>query len=217
MFSKGFILSVGLSLCSTILIYLYVKSRINNLENKVNSLIQIIQTHDQMSHGSQQMQMGAGQCNYEKIVVSDDEDEDDESSDEESSDEEEEEVQGTDNVVVEETVTHDDLIGERKGGEDEGEEEEMMDDKVTSSVMDLTSSHMLHDMEEHVVSPDADGLDDMDDLDDDLDEEEDDEEDDEEKVDYSNMGKVELRLLCEAKGLNVKGKKKHELLEILGQ
>jgi hypothetical protein len=213
MFSKGFILSVGLSLCSTILIYLYVKSRINNLENKVNSLIQIIQTHDQMSQGSHHAQMGAGQCNYEKIVVSDDEDE--ESSDEESSDEEEdEEVDGADNVVVQDTVTHDDLIEEREGGE-----EEIMDDKVSSSVMDLTSSHMLHDMEEHVVSPDADGLDDMDDLDEDLedDDEEEEEDEEEENVDYSSMGKVELRLLCESKGLNVKGKKKHELIEILGQ
>ena len=45
MFSKGFILSLGLSLCAVVLVYLYVKNRITNLENKVDSLIEIIQAH----------------------------------------------------------------------------------------------------------------------------------------------------------------------------
>ena len=66
----------------------------------------------------------------------------------------------------------------------------------------------LLEMEEHIVTPD-DGLDDMDDLDEAL------EEDVEEEVDYSKMGKVQLRELCETKGFDVKGKKKHELLELL--
>lgn len=205
MFSKGFVLSVGLSLCSTILIYLYVKSRINNLENKVHSLIQIIQTHEQMSQHGSQTQMAGGQSNYEKIVVSDDEEDDDSSGEEESSDEEEEEELEASNQKVDGVA----LMGKEEDEEEEDEE----DEEHHTEVVDLTSTHMLHDMEEHVVSPEADGLDEMDDLD----EDEEDDDEGEEKVDYSNMGKVELRLLCEAKGLNVKGKKKHELLEILGQ
>ena len=197
MFSKGFILSVGLSLCSTILIYLYVKSRINNLENKVSTLLQIIQSHDQLSQPS--THMAGGQCNYEKIVVSDEE-----SSDEESSDEEEEEEEANVEMQehVEESVKHE--LVEEEGEEDEEEEGE--DNKI----MDLTSTHVLHEMKENVEEED--GLDDMDDLDEDLEED-----DSEEVVDYSSMGKVELRLLCEQKGFEVKGKKKHELLELLVQ
>ena len=78
MFSKGFILSLGLSLCSVVLVYLYVKNRITNLENKVDSLIEIIQTHQLLS----QQQIGGIQ-QYEKIVVSDDESEDEDDSSEE--------------------------------------------------------------------------------------------------------------------------------------
>lgn len=48
MFSKGVVLSIGLSVCSSILIYLYVKSRVSNLENKVEALLQIIQSHGQL-------------------------------------------------------------------------------------------------------------------------------------------------------------------------
>jgi len=202
MFSKGFVLSIGVTLCSTILIYLYVKSRVNSLENKVNSLIQIIQSHGQLSQGEPTMQMeGGSQCNYEKIVVSDDEDE--ESSDEESSDEED------DVVEVSEPVTEPSqdatIEDDQEQYDDDDDEEEENDGK---QILDLTSSHVLHDMEEHVLSPEEDGLDDMDDLDEELDDEE---------VDYSKMGKVDLRLLCEQKGFETKGKKKHELLQLLGQ
>lgn len=210
MFSKGFVLSVGLSLCSTILIYLYVKSRINNLENKVNSLIQIIQTHEQMSQHGSHAQMVGGQCNYEKIVVSDDEEDDDSSDEEESSDEEGEEELEASNQKVDGVALMGHEVEERVGEEEEEEDEE---EHRHTGVVDLTSTHMLHDMKEQVVSAEADGLDEMDDLD----EDEEDEDDEEETIDYTSMGKVELRLLCEAKGLNVKGKKKHELLEILGQ
>ena len=68
-------------------------------------------------------------------------------------------------------------------------------------------------LEEHEVAPEDDGLDEMDDLEETLDDEENDE--DSEEQDYSKLGKVQLRELCEEKGFDVKGKKKHELLELL--
>ena len=64
MFSKGFILSLGLSLCAVVLVYLYVKNRITNIENKVDRLIEIIQQHQRMS----QQQIG-GSHQYEIILV----------------------------------------------------------------------------------------------------------------------------------------------------
>lgn len=201
MFSKEIVLSVGLTLCSTILIYLYVKSRVNSLENKVNSLIQIIQSHGQLSHGDSHVQMaGDRQTDYEKIVVSDDEDD---SSDEESSsgEEEDDEEEEEEHSVMDLTLAPQDKVPT-----DDIEED---DDLADKQVLELTSSHELHDMVEHVASSEEDGLDDMDDLDENLEEET--------VEDYSNMGKVELRKYCESKGLETKGKKKQELLDLLNQ
>ena len=77
-------------------------------------------------------------------------------------------------------------------------------------MLELSSNEeVLQEIEEHHLTPEDDGLDDMDDLEENLD---DDENNDE--LDYSKMGKVQLRELCEVKGFNVKGKKKHELLRM---
>lgn len=225
MFSKGFVLSVGLSLCSSILIYLYVKSKINNLENKVDSLIHIIQSHNQLSGGDSSTYMsGAGhnqQCNYEKIVVSDDDEESSGSEEEDDDDEESSEGEGDgvesnekDNNTVLETETESEMETETSVLEDN-----------TNKVIELTSTHVLNGNElslnpTHEMLEQEDGLDEMDNLDESMDDEEDDDDENEHeqsKVDYSKMGKVELRQLCEIKGFNTKGKKKHELLELLEQ
>ena len=78
------------------------------------------------------------------------------------------------------------------------------------------NEEVLKDMEEHEVAPEDDGLDEMDDLEETLDDKDIEENDeDSEEQDYSKLGKVQLRELCEGKGFDVKGKKKHELLELL--
>jgi hypothetical protein len=205
MFSKEIIVSVGLSLCSVILVYLYMKTRINNLENKVDSLIQIIQTHGQLSQSQQQM---GGHPQYEKIVVSDGEessDEEEESDDEEVSDEEEEheESEGDENNLVLENVVA--LENEEEAPQEEATVEDEVEEVVASELLELTSVHSLHDMDNE---KNDDGLDDMDDLDENLEEED-------EEVDYSKMSKVELKEQCSAMGLETKGKKKHELLALL--
>jgi hypothetical protein len=202
MFSKEIVLSVGLTLCSTILIYLYVKSRVNSLENKVNSLIQIIQSHGQLSHGDSHVQMaGDRQTDYEKIVVSDDEDD---SSDEESSSGEEDDEDDEEEEEPKVMMTL-----EPKDEESTVDIEVHEGDLAGKEILELTSPHGLHDMVEHVASSEEDGLDDMDDLDENLEEET--------VEDYSSMGKVELRKYCESKGFETKGKKKQELLELLNQ
>ena len=199
MFSKGFILSLGLSLCAVVLVYLYVKNRITNLENKVDSLIEIIQVHQRLS------QQVGGTQQFEKIVVSDDEsEEEDDSSEEENDEEETEEQQET--LVLENHVV---------------EKENDIKEEVEQQMLQLSNNEeVLKDMEEHEVAPKDDGLDEMDDLEENLDDEENDEDseendEDSEEQDYSKLGKVQLRELCEGKGFDVKGKKKHELLELL--
>ena len=212
MFSKGIILSLGLSLCSVVLVYLYVKNRINNLENKVDKLIQVIQMFQQPTHPQM-----AGAQEYEKIVVSDDE----ESSEEESSDDEEDE----DEEVEEQHEQHQ-IVAEEDNHVLQTSEEtdvrikEEVEEEVEQQMLKLSKGGEgeLLEMEEQDLTPDADdGLDEMDDLDEDLEEEDEDEDGDEdgEEVDYSKMGKVQLRELCETKGFDTKGKKKHELLELL--
>jgi len=184
MFSKGILLSLGLSLCSVILVYLYVKNRITNIENKMDALIDVIRMNQQ-----QQMQQAhyGGQPSYDKIVVSDNDSEEEESSDEEDDEEEE-------NIVLNDTV--------------ELSNENVIKEEVEKQMLELTSNEDLKDMEEHILTPENDGLDDMDDLEEDLDK-------DVEEEDYSKLGKVQLRELCETKGFETKGKKKHELLELL--
>ncbi len=203
MFSKEIIVSVGLSLCSVILVYLYMKTRINNLENKVDSLIQIIQTHGQLSQSHQQM---GGHPHYEKIVVSDGEessDEEEESDDEEVSDEESDVNQ--ENQVLQNDVA---LENEEETQHEEETVEDEVEEVVASELLGLTSTHSLHDMDDE---KNDDGLDDMDDLDENLDEED----ENEVEVDYSKMSKVQLKQQCSAMGLETKGKKKHELLALL--
>jgi hypothetical protein len=184
MFSKGILLSLGLSLCSVILVYLYVKNRITNIENKMDALIDVIRMNQQ-----QQMQQEhyGGQPSYDKIVVSDNDSEEEESSDEEDDEEEE-------NIVLNDTV--------------ELSNENVIKEEVEKQMLELTSNEDLKDMEEHILTPENDGLDDMDDLEEDLD-------NNVEEEDYSKLGKVQLRELCETKGFETKGKKKHELLELL--
>jgi hypothetical protein len=144
---------------------------------------------------------GDRQTDYEKIVVSDDEDD---SSDEEisSGEEDDEEEEEEEPKVMKLTL-------EPKDEESTVDIEVDDGDLAGKQILELTSSHGLHDMVEHVASSEEDGLDDMDDLDENLEEET--------VEDYSNMGKVELRKYCESKGFETKGKKKQELLELLNQ
>jgi hypothetical protein len=194
MFSKDFILSVGLSLCSTILIYLYVKSRINSLENSVKSLMQIIQSYGQNSQPQQQV--AGHDSTYEKIMVSEDEEE---SSDEEDdSDEEENEDDG---LELQQEIVHENTVDE---------DATSVQEEGVNEIISLSSHHVLHDMVETHVLDNEDGLDEMDDLDEDLEEEEETHE-----IDYESMGKLKLKEICQTKGFDVKGKKKHELLELL--
>ena len=208
MFSKGNVLTLGVSLCSVVLVYLYVKNRINNVESKVDRLIEVIQLYDQRSQLAQ-MQMGGN--TGQKIVVSDAEHEEGSESEEEGSESEEE--------GSESEEEHDDMDEETtqtltlESGDSEGAEIGVfMQGSLVLQHDDLSDRDIKGEVGNlHEVSPDikeVDGLDDMDDLDEELDDEE---------VDYSKMGKVDLRLLCEQKGFETKGKKKHELLQLLGQ
>ena len=209
MFSKGNVLTLGVSLCSVVLVYLYVKNRINNVESKVDRLIEVIQLYDQRS---QLVQSQMGGNTGQKIVVSDAEDHEEGSeSDEEGSESDEDDV---DEEETPQTLTLEagDSVGDETGV--------FMQASLVLKHDDLSVSDIKGEVGNlHEVSPDikeVDGLDDMDDLEEESDDE--DEEEDlevEEVVDFSKMGKLELKKLCEGKGFDIKGKKKHELIALL--
>ena len=218
MFSKGNVLTLGVSLCSVVLVYLYVKNRINNVESKVDRLIEVIQLYDQRS---QLVQSQMGGNTGQKIVVSDAEDHEEGSeSDEEGSESDEEGSESDEDDVDEEETTQSltleagDRVGDETGVFMQASLVLQHDDLSVSDIKGEVGN--LHD-----VSPDikeVDGLDDMDDLEEESDEEDEDEDEDlevEEVVDFSKMGKLELKKLCEGKGFDIKGKKKHELIALL--
>jgi hypothetical protein len=218
MFSKGNVLTLGVSLCSVVLVYLYVKNRINNVESKVDRLIEVIQLYDQRSQLAQ-MQMGGN--TGQKIVVSDAEDHEEGSESEEEGSESEEEGS-------ESEEEHDDMDEETtqtltlESGDSEGAEIGVfMQGSLVLQHDDLSARDIKGEVGNlHEVSPDikeVDGLDDMDDLEEESDDDEEENEtlEVEEVVDFSKMGKLELKKLCEDKGFDIKGKKKYELIALL--
>jgi hypothetical protein len=213
MFSKGNVLSLGVSLCSVVLVYLYMKNRLNNVENKVDRLIEIIQLYDQQT---QLNQMGG---NSERIVVSDAEN-DDEESDGDSSEEDE----------YEEEAGEGEDAGQSLQLEEVDHGEGLLKASLVLQTYDFDINNIKHEIESQMLklssnetvnttSPDIevvnDGLDDMDDLDEDADDLEKEDLAGESTVDLSKLGKVELKKLCEEKGMDTKGKKKQELIELL--
>ena len=214
MFSKGNVLTLGVSLCSVVLVYLYVKNRINNVESKVDRLIEVIQLYDQRSQLAQ-MQMGGN--TGQKIVVSDAEDHEEGSeSDEEGSESDEEGSSEEDDAEDEETTETLTL----EAGDSVGDGNSVfMQASLVLQHDDLSVSGIKGEVGNlHEVSPDikeVDGLDDMDDLEEESDEDEDDDLEVEEVVEFYKMGKLELKKLCEDKGFDIKGKKKHELISLL--
>jgi hypothetical protein len=214
MFSKGNVLTLGVSLCSIVLVYLYVKNRINNVESKVDRLIEVIQLYDQRS---QLVQAQLGGNTGQKIVVSDAEEGDEGSeSEEEGSSEEDDDV---DDEETTQTLTLEtgDGVGDETGV--------FMQAHLVLQHRDLSVSDIKGDVVNlHDVSPEikeVDGLDDMDDLEEESEEESEDDDEDENNldveaaIDFSKMGKLELKKLCEDKGFDIKGKKKHELIALL--
>jgi hypothetical protein len=208
MFSKGNVLSLGVSLCSVVLVYLYMKNRLNNVENKVDRLIEIIQLYDQQT---QLNQMGG---NSERIVVSDAENDEESESDGDSS-EEEDEDEAVEPLQLEEIDNGNCLLQASLVLQTDDFNINDIKQEIESQMLKLSNSNETA----NTTSPDIevvnDGLDDMDDLDEDQDDLEEEDLAGESAVDLSKLGKVELKKLCEEKGMDTKGKKKQELIELL--
>ena len=211
MFSKGNVLSLGVSLCSVVLVYLYMKNRLNNVENKVDRLIEIIQLYDQQT---QLNQMGG---NSERIVVSDAENDEESESDGDSSeeeDEEEEEDEAVEPLQLEEVDNGNGLLQASLVLQTDDFNINDIKQEIESQMLKLGGNETAN-----TTSPDIevvnDGLDDMDDLDEDEDDLEEEDLAGESAVDLSKLGKLELKKLCEEKGMDTKGKKKQELIELL--
>lgn len=207
MFSKGNVLSLGVSLCSVVLVYLYMKNRLNNVENKVDRLIEIIQLYDQQT---QLNQMGG---NSERIVVSDAENDEESESDGDSS-EEEDEDEAVEPLQLEEVDNGNGLLQASLVLQTDDFNINDIKQEIESQMLKLGGNETAN-----TTSPDIevvnDGLDDMDDLDEDEDDLEEEDLAGESAVDLSKLGKLELKKLCEEKGMDTKGKKKQELIELL--
>ena len=241
-FSRGLVISLGVSALSATLLFLYFRNRISTVEKKVDLMFDLIQTHEsdrkQMAYQHMMSQQSAPipqtngawreEQSHERdlIDVSEDEEYDSEDSKEVSDDEDDleeriklvtsdidlEETEEEKNIVVLETNQNEPII---------------IDDKVELlEVTDDVDQGSSGDNENTIQSvTNADQPDELSEVDDslednDTDEEEDEEQDVEEEVshnvEYNKLKVTELKALAEAKGLtNYKSLKKQPLIDLI--
>lgn len=245
--SKGLLISLGFTFAIAVLLFFYVRQRTNAVENKINTLIQFVQTETmklQNAQGGQRdiqvyEQPQQPQNVEQKIDVSDDsseEDSDSESySDSDSDSDNDSEYSSTsESDVLESTriISMNNLEAEQLNQTDdvielnvlrpEGElsQEENVDLVASEELKEEITTELNADLEALTISDLSDGEDDED--------EDDDtpsvgsitnENGEEIQIDYKKMLVKELRALVEKRGLaeDTKKMKKKELLKLLVQ
>ena len=237
-FSRGLVISLGVSALSATLLFLYFRNRITSVEKKVDLMFDLIQTHEsdrkQMAHqhmmSQQSVQVSQNNSNWDNEVeterdlidVSEDEEYDSEDSKEVSDDEDDleerirlvtsdidlEETEEEKNIVVLETNNNETITID-----DTVELQEVTDDvdQGSSGDNENTIQSVTNADEPDVLSEVDDSLEDND-----SDEEEDVEEEVSQNVEYNKLKVTELKALAEAKGLsNYKSLKKQPLIDLI--
>ena len=241
-FSRGLVISLGVSALSATLLFLYFRNRITSVEKKVDLMFDLIQTHEsdrkQMAHQHMMSQQSApipqnngawrDERSHERdlIDVSEDEEYDSEDSKEVSDDEDdlEERIKlVTSDIDLEETEEEKNIVVL----EPNQNETIIIDDtielqEVTDDVDQGSSGDNENTIQSVTNADEPDELSEVDDSleDNDTDEEEDEEQDVEEEVshnvEYNKLKVTELKALAEAKGLtNYKSLKKQPLIDLI--
>tara|TARA_Y200000002_G_scaffold118970_1_gene97428 strand:+ start:1985 stop:2728 length:744 start_codon:yes stop_codon:yes gene_type:complete len=241
-FSRGLVISLGVSALSATLLFLYFRNRITSVEKKVDLMFDLIQTHESdrkqmaqqhmMSRQSAPIPQTNGAWREEQsherdlIDVSEDEEYDSEDSKEVSDDEDdlEERIKlVTSDIDLEETEEEKNIVVL----EPNQNETIIIDDtvelqEVTDDVDQGSSGDNENTIQSVTNADEPDELSEVDDSleDNDTDEEEDEEQDVEEEVshnvEYNKLKVTELKALAEAKGLtNYKSLKKQPLIDLI--
>lgn len=241
-FSRGLVISLGVSALSATLLFLYFRNRINSVERKVGVMFDLIQSHevDRQQMAQQQMMMSresapvssnagawAGEDNQPErdlIDVSDDEEYESDDSREVSDDEEdlEERIKLVTNDIdlVEDKAEDDIVVLESENTETVTVDETVELEEVTDNIQDNGSSNNNETTIQSVSA--ANESDEVDEADDSLEDSDSDSEEEEEikpvveEVQYHKLKVTELKAIAEAKGLtNYKSLKKQPLIDLI--
>ena len=242
-FSRGLVISLGVSALSATLLFLYFRNRISTVEKKVDLMFDLIQTHEsdrkQMAYQHMMSQQSApipqnngawhDERSHERdlIDVSEDEEYDSEDSKEVSDDEDDleeriklvtsdidlEETEEEKNIVVLETNQNEPIIID-----DKVELLEVTDDvdQGSSGDNENTIQSVTNADEPDELSEVDDSLEDNDTDDEEEEEEEEEVEEESQNVEYNKLKVTELKALAQAKGLtNYKSLKKQPLIDLI--
>ena len=237
-FSRGLVISLGVSALSATLLFLYFRNRITSVEKKVDLMFDLIQTHEsdrkQMAHqhmmSQQSVQVSQNNSNWDNEVeterdlidVSEDEEYDSEDSKEVSDDEDdlEERIRlVTSDIDLEETEEEKNIVVlETNNNETITIDDTVELQEVTDDVDQGSSGDNENTIQSVTNADEPDALSEVDDSleDNDSDEEEDVEEEVSQNVEYNKLKVTELKALAEAKGLsNYKSLKKQPLIDLI--
>ncbi len=244
-FSRGLVISLGVSALSATLLFLYFRNRITSVERKVDVMFDLIQSHEQdrQQMAQQHMMMSqrsapvssntgawAGEDNKPErnlIDVSDDDEEYESDDSREVSDNEEDLEERiklvTNDIDLDEEETQDVVVLESENTEPVTVDETVELEEVTDDIDDNGSPANDQNTVQSVSA--ANESDEADEADDSLEDSDSDEEDDEEpvedepvvqEVEYNKLKVSELKAIAQAKGLtNYKSLKKQPLIDLI--
>ena len=238
-FSRGLVISLGVSALSATLLFLYFRSRITSVEKKVDLMFDLIQSHEsdrkQMAHQHMMSQQSTPvmQNNSDWSVeqspegdlidVSEDEDEEYDSEDSKEVSDDEDDLEEriklvTSDIDLEETEEKNIVVLETNNNETITIDDTVELQEVTDDVDQASSGDNENTIQSVTNADEPDELSEVDDSleDNDTDEEEDVEEEVSQSVEYNKLKVNELKALAEAKGLsNYKSLKKQPLIDLI--
>ena len=242
-FSRGLVISLGVSALSATLLFLYFRNRITSVERKVDVMFDLIQSHEQdrqqiaqqqmmMSQRSTPVSANTGAWAEENnepernlIDVSDDDEEYESDDSREVSDNEEdleERIKLVTHDINLEEDTKDVVVLESENTEPVTVDETVELEEVTDDIDDNGSPANDQTTVQSVSA--ANESDEADEADDSLEDSDSDEEDEQpiqneavvEEVEYNKLKVSELKAIAEAKGLsNYKSLKKQPLIDLI--
>ena len=238
-FSRGLVISLGVSALSATLLFLYFRNRITSVEKKVDLMFDLIQSHEsdrkQMAHQHMMSQQSTPvmQNNSDWSVeqspegdlidVSEDEDEEYDSEDSKEVSDDEDDLEEriklvTSDIDLEETEEKNIVVLETNNNETITIDDTVELQEVTDDVDQASSGDNENTIQSVTNADEPDELSEVDDSleDNDTDEEEDVEEEVSQSVEYNKLKVNELKALAEAKGLsNYKSLKKQPLIDLI--
>ena len=206
MFSRNMIICLGVTGLSSLLLYMYVRNKVNNVENKLDLIYQLIENHSrenesqeqyiQHMHPSSENESIPLDDNTGNLITVSDDDEDDDDEDDDSDDEDEDE---------------DDDDSDEDDEEDDEDDEE--DDEENKLELDNDVNEELNveelDVDGEVVEDVEVKVDDLENLV---------ENEVTESIDYTKLKVKDLKKMARDKGLfNYSSLKKNELIQLLNE